>query len=97
MSEQKRSDKDHRKQITPEQVKDARLLVKRCLFKRLEEKDYGTWTSRHEILGFLTEEYYETVEAIHSKSLDEMESELVDVAVGCIFAIACKRSGGLDW
>lgn len=98
MSEsQKRSDKDHRHQITEQQVDEAVAKVRFHLFSRLKQKGFGTWTSRHEILGFLTEEYHEAVEAVHSGSVNDIEAELVDVAVGCIFAIACKNAGTLDW
>lgn len=65
--------------------------------QRLNEKGYGAWLSRHEILGFLTEEYTESVEAVHSGNLDDLKSELMDCAVGCIFAMACIDAGALDW
>ena len=86
---QKRSDKDHRQQITPEQVSNIVDLTEDRLFARLNEKGYGAWVSQHEILGFLTEEYHETIEAVHSKSVEDLRTELVDIAVGCIFGIAC--------
>ncbi|MFA5262045.1 MAG: MazG nucleotide pyrophosphohydrolase domain-containing protein [Candidatus Omnitrophota bacterium] len=99
MSEtQKRSERAHRKQIHPDTVMNAVAETrKKLLFRLMEQKGYGTWTSRHEILGFLTEEYAEVVEAVHSGSLDELKEELLDVAVGCIFAIACINSKTLDW
>ena len=95
--EQKRSDKDHRQQITEQQVSDAAGLVRYWLFERLDEKGYGAWVSRHEILGFLTEEYHEAIEAVHSKPTEDLTAELVDIAVGCIFAIACIKVKALDW
>lgn len=94
---QKPSDKDHRQQITEQQVSDAAGLVRYWLFERLTEKGYGAWLSRHEILGFLTEEYDEAIEAVHSKSKAEIKAELVDMAVGCIFAVACIDAKALDW
>ena len=98
MSEQqKRSDKEHRQQITPEQVSNAVGLIGSRIFERLEEKGYGAWLSRHEILGFLTEEYHEAIEAVHSKPTEDLTAELVDIAVGCIFGIACIEAKALDW
>ena len=98
MSEtQKRSDKDHREQISQQQASEAVAWVRYWLFRRLDQKGYGSWTSRHEVLGFLTEEYHEATEAVHSKSPEEIRAELVDIAVGCIFGIACIDAKTLDW
>lgn len=94
---QKRSDKDYRKQITEQQVGEATSLVRDWLFRRLNDKGFGAWLSRHEILGFLTEEYSEAVEAVHSKSTHDLKTELIDMAVGCIFGIACIDANALDW
>ncbi len=94
---QKPSDKDHRQQITEQQVSDAAGLVRYWLFERLEKKGFGAWLSRHEILGFLAEEYTETIEAVHSKSPIEVRNELIDIAVGCIFGVACIEAKALDW
>ena len=94
---QRVSDKDHRLQITEQKIREAVRLVRNDTFRRLGQKGFGTWLSRHEILGFLTEEYLEAVEAVHSKSISEVEAELLDIAVGCIFGIACIESKTLDW
>ncbi len=95
---QKRSDKDHRPQIKRLAVKKAGETVRRKLLDRLDkDKGWGAWLSRHEILGFLTEEYIETVEAVHDGAMVDVRRELIDVAVGCIFAIACIDSDSLDW
>lgn len=96
---QHRSDKDHRPQITKEQVRRAIDETSLKLFDRLDnDKGWGSWLSRHEILGFLTEEaFYEVTKAVHEGSLDDVADELKDTAVGCIFAIACIRAGHLDW
>jgi len=94
---QKRSDKEYRQQITSSQIESAIDKAREKLYARLEEKGYGTWLSRHEILGFMAEEYYETTMAVHGESLDEVKEELKDMAVGCLFAIACIDAKGLDW
>ena len=93
----KRSDKEHRQQITEQEVNEAVATIRYHLFRRLEQKGFGTWTSRHEILGFLTEEYHEAIEAVHSKTANEVKAELVDIAVGCIYGVACIDSKALDW
>lgn len=94
---QKRSDKDHRPQIVNSKIHNAHYHVLKRLFERLEEKGHGAWLSRHEILGFVTEEYDELVGAVHEKSLEEVKEELKDIGVACTFAIACIDSKTLDW
>jgi hypothetical protein len=64
---------------------------------RLEEKGFGTFSSRHEILGVIDEEILELNEAVRSKNLDAVRSEMLDIAVGCIFGVACIDSETLDW
>jgi len=94
---QKPSDKDHRQQITQKQAKDADSTVRMKLIDRLEEKGYGALVSRHEILGVLTEEYAEAIEAVTLKSIQEVRDELIDLAVGCIFGVACIDAEAVDW
>ena len=94
---QKQSDKDHRLQISKQQVGEAVSNVRDCLFERLREKGYGALVSRHEIQGVLTEEYHEAIGAVHEGSLGDVRQELIDLADGCIFGVACIDAGGLDW
>lgn len=94
----KRSVKDHRPQISKETIQRAvdKLIDK--LYMRLEQKGYGSWLSRHEILGIIAEESFkEVVDAVHRGSLEELREELLDVAVGCIFGVACIDNKTLDW
>ena len=93
----KPSDKVHRPQISKAKVLNAVLETRQQLLNRLEQKGYGAWLSRHELLGFLTEEYLEAAEAVHSGTSSDIKSELMDIAVGCIFAIACINNETLDW
>ncbi len=86
-----------RKQITEQELDNAIFNIRFKLFKRLEEKGYGAFVSRHEVLGVITEEYTELIEAVEGKSLDEVKSEIVDIVVGGIFALACIDSNTLDW
>lgn len=95
---QKRSDKDHRPQISKETVQRAIDKFAEKLYMRLEQKGYGSWLSRHEILGVITEEaLVEVPEAVHHGTLEELREELLDVAVGCVFGVACIDQGTLDW
>lgn len=95
---QKRSDKDHRPQITDDNLKWAMDALKAHLDKKLDQKGKGAWLSRHEILGIITEEVdVELKEAVHSETNQQIMGELADIAVGCVFAMACIEQGTLDW
>lgn len=87
----------HRRQIPAER---RRLAIKRVadrLEDRLIQKGQGTWSSRHEILGVVTEEYHELLEAVHSGRPEEIGNELEDLAVAAVFGLACLAEGSLDW
>lgn len=86
-----------RTQLTEEQIMNAVEKTIEKLKFRLNQKGYGTFSSRHEILGIITEEYQEFVDAVHSKNYDEMKSEIMDLAVGCIFGLACIDEDTIDW
>ena len=94
---QRSSDKDHRPQIKRAVLHLTAAQVKARLFQRLREKGFGAWMSRHEILGMVTEEYLELGEAVHKRELADVRFELMDIAVACVFAIACIDSEALDW
>lgn len=47
------------------------------------------YSSAQEILGILTEEYSEVLDAIHQNNLSEFQGELLDIAAACIYALAC--------
>ncbi|MCK5612597.1 hypothetical protein KAR91_62575 [Candidatus Pacearchaeota archaeon] len=94
---QKISDKDHRPQLSPAQVGDAVKLTSSELIRCLDEKGYGAWLSRHEIFGVVDEEYIELGEAVHSETKERVKQELLDLAVACIFGVACIDAETLDW
>ena len=86
-----------RTQLTYEQINKTIPIILNKLRYRLKEKGYGTFASTHEILGVLTEEYKEFVDAIQSGNQDDIESELIDIAVGSIFGVVCLREKTVDW
>lgn len=68
----------------------------------LRKKGNGCFASSHEILGVITEEYYELIEAVYNCSkLPDKEKkewitgELLDIAVGCIIGVASIND--VDW
>jgi len=88
---------NNRKQVSEEAIDLALAEVKKFLVKRLAEKGYGTFASRHEILGVVTAEYHELVEAVEHKEEVDVRWELMDVAVGCVFGWACMKQETTDW
>lgn len=71
----------------------------RLLEKRITEKGAGTFSSRHEILGCVTEEYHELIEAIRTDGFDKKRiiHELLDVACSCVFGLACIEAKLTEW
>jgi len=63
----------------------------------IHRKGDGAYISRHEILGILTEEYQEVVEAIHLGKLNtEVIHELKDLAFACIWGIVSIKAGATE-
>jgi len=67
--------------------------------KRLDEKGNGAFVSNHEILGCITEEYWELIEAVHNPKLylkitndASIKNELLDIAVAAIFGYVCLKA-----
>lgn len=77
-------------------VKIARQALKDKIEYRMTQKGPQSYASVHEALGIITEEYKELIDAVQSNNREHVMAELLDVAVGCIFAIACNEAGGLD-
>jgi len=67
-------------------------------YQRINQKGYGTWKSSHEIYGIIAEEVMELLQAIHdNKPLEEVQKELIDIAVACLFGHACIENRTVDW
>jgi NTP pyrophosphatase (non-canonical NTP hydrolase) len=89
--------KSKRVEITHEQLIDALADLRTKLMFRMAQKGRGTFASRHEILGIIDEEKLELTEAVKSKTLPSIKEELLDIAVGAVFGVACINQGTLDW
>lgn len=85
--------------ITPEQIESAIISLRNKITYRLKQKGNGSLVSRHEIFGLISEEVHELEHALIENGPEHADfiAELLDVAVGCIFGIACIRAGTLDW
>ena len=72
-------------QVVLNDVMDA---VNSKLAIRLAAKGSYSYMSYHEGLGIITEEFKELIDAVQSNDNAATNEELIDVAVGCIFALA---------
>lgn len=88
---------ENRIKLTETEISQGVNLFYDKLMDRLKEKGKGTFVSRHEIQGVVTGEYHELVEAVEHESLEQYKQELLDVAVGCVFGVACIEAKKVDW
>lgn len=85
--------------IPESQINLAFDTVSSQMKRALQENGNGSWVSRHEILGEMTEEYVELTESVRLKDatkMREFKQELIDIAVTAIFGIACIDNGWID-
>ncbi len=68
-----------------------------ALEARLQEKGNLVFDSPHEILGVVTEEYHELVEAVRQGAAKRIDDELLDVAVAAVFGHISVKKGWLNW
>lgn len=86
-----------REEIKRTHIENAVRITQSKLKARLLEKGNLTLSNTHEIFGILGEEMDELSEALHQNDLDAFYEELLDVAVACVFGMACIKQGALDW
>lgn len=80
--------------ITPELIEKAKERIMKRLALRIEEKGQKGFYSEHEAIGKLSEEMLEFQIGIWKReSMEEKISELEDLAVGAIWAIASYDAG----
>ena len=64
---------------------------------RIKQKGPRSFASSHEVLGIITEEYGELIEAVKANDPEAVVRELHDIGVAAIFAVASAEAGGFDW
>ena len=55
--------------------------IRKKIIDNMKEKGSGSFVSRHEISGAITEEYHELIEAVHSGSLKDIDEELQELKI----------------
>jgi len=86
-----------REKVTSRALDQAKLQILDKLGHILHKRGVGTYASRHEIAGLIAEEYHELLEALKNNDMEEFKQELLDIAVACLFGIACIDDETLDW
>ena len=86
-----------RLEITLDELNETKIEFVNFLFKKLKEKGNHTFSSRHEILGAITEEYHELIEEVTKHSNHQIKHELFDLAVCALFGACCIDHNKTDW
>lgn len=86
-----------RPKMTKKEIKESLKQVEQAIFRRMEQKGYGTYASTHEMFGILDEEVNEVRDEIRNNNHSAICSELIDVAVTAVFGHACIKSEKVDW
>ena len=86
-----------RPETTPQNVNASNKEVYQKWMERLQTKGPHIFASSHEILGVVTEEFYELIDAVKSNDIDNVEKELVDIAVARLQGLASIKSNEMDW
>lgn len=83
--------------VTEEEIQWALELLKEAIEARLLQHGRGTFASTHEIYGVVAEEFGELEDAMKRNNQPDFEGELVDIAVGAVFGVACIHAQKTDW
>jgi NTP pyrophosphatase (non-canonical NTP hydrolase) len=70
-------------------------IVKEIIYKAHDvadnaERRYGQYSSLHEVMGILEEEFLEAKQSLHKSDWDELRRELIDIAAVCLRAASEK-------
>ena len=89
--------RSNRPQLTLDELDKAVVRIQEKMLFRVNQKGMGAYSSRHEVLGIVKEEFKELVDAVHTESNERVSEELLDLAVGCVLGMASIDSGKTDW
>jgi len=73
------------------------LRLKAKIVQRLNQKGWGIFVSSHEINGILREEMREFEDAVLDNDAEQIDRELLDIAVAAIFGMVSLETGEMDW
>lgn len=82
--------------VTDSVLQSSVALTVEALKRRMKKHGVYSAIGPHETLGIITEEYQELIGAIHDNNREETKSELIDIAVSCIFGLASLNQQDID-
>lgn len=80
-----------RPKITNAEVCEAFAEIQRALDDRIRQHGDGSFASRAEATAVIEEEMREVWDALRKNDVDSFLDEVADVAVGCLWALACRK------
>lgn len=83
--------------VTNEHFALSSALYGKELDRQLKLKGCLSFTSSHEVLGIIAEEYTELIDAVKQNDMEAVLQELVHIGVASQFAVASIMAGGMDW
>lgn len=86
-----------RQLVTDEDINKAKAALEEVFRVARQRNGMDSFASSHEILGCVTEEFHELVEAVRLNKPHATRNELLDIAVACLFGVACIDSLKVDW
>ncbi len=92
----KKTRRVERPEITDKEIDAGLAFLNRRYERARKRKGKSAFVSIHEILGKVTEEYSEVVEAVHKGDKKETELELADIAIACLWGIISIRAKKVD-
>ena len=82
-----------RRQVSDERLSRAIVVITEAMEERICKHGRGAFAGPHEIYGVLAEEHAELLDAVRANDYREVYNEVIDIAVGALFAIAGMRIG----
>jgi hypothetical protein len=87
--------KNRRTQVSEAAMARALTAVREHVKVVLQKHGKGTFASRAEALGVIQLELREYEGKVQARDREGQQHELKDIAVACIFALACENT--FDW
>lgn len=81
--------------VTLEDCESAIHIVTEHFWRVVESKGNCAFTSSHEVLGCVMEEFAELTSAVRIGEADQIDDELKDLAVACLFGLISRPY--MDW
>lgn len=91
---------ENRKKVPVGDIENALSALRHRLHYRVKQYGDHGFASIHEILGLISEEFREFEEEVHSDKSElryKISSELLDIAVGCIWGYLSIAHKTIDW